>query len=62
MTTKLITRPRLVSFLMSHGIQPKPAPNPWRPDLKAWTVELTPETETLIAAFFAQLREGGRYE
>lgn len=60
--TRLITRPKLCGFLMAHGYHPKPCPNPWRPELKAWTVEKTVETDALISLFYDRLKEGGRDE
>ena len=53
----LITRPKLVSFLMKCGLQPVPAPNPWNPRLRAWEIEATPEAKTLIDTYYQALRE-----
>ena len=55
--TILITRPRLVSFLMKCGMEPTPAPNPWNPEKRAWELERTPEAEALVNAFYQALRE-----
>lgn len=53
---RLVTRPRVISFLMSKGYSPEPVPNPFSPEMHAWEVPDTPETRKLIDGFLAALR------
>lgn len=50
--TYLITRPRLASFLIERGADPRIVPNPYNPDRQAWEVELTPATYDAICTFY----------
>lgn len=54
--TRIITRPRLVSFLLSQGITPEPTINPFNPDKRAWMIPDDPETRELVDGFLAALK------
>ena len=58
----LITRPRLLALLVSHGYRPKEVINPYHPHMKAWEVPRTAATVALVDQFYSELRKGGRGE
>ena len=50
-----------MSFLMEQGIQVSPpAPNPWEPTFKVWTVSDEPKVRALIDRFMEAERREGR--
>ena len=54
--TRIVTRPRVVSFLLSRGYNPEPTINPFNPDKRAWMIPDDPKTRKLVVDFLAALK------
>lgn len=51
------TRPSLAGQLMSAGFRCEPAPNPYRPELSAWSFDLTMSLAFAVAEYYKGIRK-----
>lgn len=57
---KLITRPELAGLLMQAGYEGQIMPNPYKPNLSAWTFDLDKDGEKIVNDFYARLKGGDK--
>lgn len=56
----VITRPGLASILMERGYKAIIGPNPYKPNLTAWTFQLDPEGTAIVNSYYAKLKGGDK--
>ena len=51
----ICTRSRLAGALMDAGIECESIRNPWRPEMTAWRLSITPKAVSIITAYYNEI-------